>query len=80
LETATAVCYIGEMATRPRPPERRTRTRTRRSSGTVQAAARRAVEHVLSSEEAFALLISRLEAAGWRVERAAPEALRRETT
>jgi hypothetical protein len=46
----------------------------------VQAAARRAVEHVLSSEEAFALLISRLEAAGWRIERATPEGLRREPT
>jgi hypothetical protein len=46
----------------------------------VQAAAMRAVEQVLSSEEAFALLISRLEAAGWRVERAVPEALRREST
>jgi hypothetical protein len=40
----------------------------------VQAAARRAVERLLSSEEAFAILISRREAAGWRVERNVPEA------
>jgi hypothetical protein len=35
----------------------------------VRAAAARAVDRVLSSEETFALLIRRLEAAGWHVER-----------
>jgi hypothetical protein len=35
----------------------------------VRAATLRAVERVLSSEEAFALLIRRLEAAGWQVQR-----------
>jgi len=37
----------------------------------VRAAAARAVDRVLSSEETFALLIRRLEAAGWHVERPA---------
>jgi hypothetical protein len=35
----------------------------------VRAAASRAVDRVLSSEQSFALLIRRLEAAGWRIER-----------
>jgi len=35
----------------------------------VRAAAARAVERVLSSPDAFALLIRRLEAAGWHIER-----------
>jgi hypothetical protein len=35
----------------------------------VSAAAARAVERVLSSPDAFALLVRRLEAAGWHVER-----------
>jgi hypothetical protein len=35
----------------------------------VRSAAARAVERVLSSDETFALLISRLEAAGWHIER-----------
>jgi len=38
----------------------------------VRAAAARAVERVLSSRDAFALLIRRLEAAGWRIEREPP--------
>ena len=51
---------------RARSPRRRTAGRTARS---VRAAAVRAVEHVLSSDAAFALLVRRLEEAGWRVER-----------
>jgi hypothetical protein len=39
----------------------------------VRAAAVRAVERVLSSEESFALLIHRLEQAGWHIERPAVE-------
>jgi len=35
----------------------------------VRSAAARAVERVLGSADAFALLIRRLEATGWRVER-----------
>jgi hypothetical protein len=35
----------------------------------VREAASAAVERVLGSEEAFALLIRKLEAAGWRIER-----------
>jgi len=38
----------------------------------VRSAAARAVERVLGSPGAFALLVRRLEAAGWRVEREAP--------
>jgi hypothetical protein len=38
----------------------------------VRAAAARAVERVLSSPDALALLIERLEAAGWHVEREVP--------
>jgi len=54
-------------------PTRRTSSRSRRSSARpVRAAAARAVERVLSSEESFALLIQRLEPAGWRIERPAP--------
>jgi len=37
----------------------------------VRAAAARAVDRVLSSEESFALLIRRLESAGWHIERPA---------
>jgi hypothetical protein len=40
----------------------------------VRRAAARAVERVLSSEEALALLVRRLEAAGWHVEREPGEA------
>jgi len=43
----------------------------------VRAAAARAVARVLSSRDAFALLLRRLEAAGWRIER--EPATRRET-
>lgn len=55
-------------ATRRRKPPRHSVARP------VHAAAARAVERVLRSEEAFALLISRLEAAGWHVERTAADA------
>jgi len=37
----------------------------------VRDAAARAVERVFASEETFALLIRRLEQAGWRIERPA---------
>jgi hypothetical protein len=50
-------------------PTRR-RARTRRS---VRDAAQRAVDRLLSSEESFALLIRRLQDAGWRIERPADE-------
>jgi hypothetical protein len=43
--------------------------RGRRTARPVSAAAARAVERVLSSPDAFALLVRRLEAAGWHVER-----------
>jgi hypothetical protein len=39
----------------------------------VRSAAARAVERVLGSPGAFALLIRRLEAAGWRIEREVPD-------
>jgi len=39
----------------------------------VQAAAARAVDRVLSSKAALALLVQKLEAAGWHVERAPGE-------
>jgi hypothetical protein len=60
---------------------KRTRTRARRATprprgartaAPIRAAAARAVERVLSSPDAFALLIDRLEAGGWRVERRPP--------
>lgn len=44
--------------------------RTRKA---VQSAAARAVQQVLDSREAFALMMRRLEDAGWRVERAPGE-------
>jgi len=46
-------------------PTRR-RARTRR---TIRAAAERAVDRLLSSEESFALLSRRLQDAGWQIER-----------
>jgi hypothetical protein len=48
----------------------------------VRSAVERAVDRVLTSDEAFALLIRRLEEAGWQVERvagAAPAASRSST-
>ena len=54
------------MPTRKPPRRRRAGVRTARA---VKSAAARAVERVLSSADAFALLIRRLKAAGWRVER-----------
>jgi hydroxyethylthiazole kinase-like sugar kinase family protein len=56
-----------------RATARRQRART---AAPVRAAAARAVERVLSSPDAFALLIGRLEAEGWRIERAAVELAR----
>ncbi|MFI5043021.1 MAG: hypothetical protein ACHQNA_14445 [Acidimicrobiales bacterium] len=53
-------------APRGRKPPRRSVARP------VQAAAARAVEKVLRSEEAFALMIRKLEAAGWNIQRTAP--------
>ena len=52
----------------PRKPPARSARRTARP---VRTAAARAVEHVLSSPDAFALLVRRLEEAGWHVEREA---------
>lgn len=46
------------------------RRRTGGASGPVRAAAARAVERVLTSPDAFALLVARLEAEGWRIEKA----------
>ena len=66
------------MATRTTLP-RRKRTAAPRRVGTaaaIGAAAARAVDRVLSSEEALALLLRRLEAAGWHIERE-PETQRR---
>ncbi len=51
---------------RGRKPPRRSAARP------VQAAAARAVEKVLRSEEAFALMIRKLEAAGWNIQRTPP--------
>ena len=44
--------------------------RPSRTAAPVRTAAALAVERVLGSQEAFALMIDRLEAAGWRIERA----------
>lgn len=51
------------------PRSSRTSRRRVRSAAPLRAAAARAVERVLSSPDAFALLIGRLEAEGWRIER-----------
>jgi hypothetical protein len=51
------------------PPRPAHSTRRKRTSAHVSAAAARAVDAVLSSDEALALLVRRLEAAGWHVER-----------
>jgi hypothetical protein len=48
-----------------RPARSRARTPVRRE---IAAAAARAVERVMSSSEALALLVRRLEAAGWHIE------------
>ena len=55
-----------------KPPRRR--RAGARTAQPVRSAAARAVERVLGSAEAFALLIQRLEAAGWRIERDVPSA------
>jgi hypothetical protein len=52
--------------------ERPRRRRSGAAAGPVRAAAARAVEKVLSSPDAFALLVARLEAEGWRIEKAPP--------
>jgi len=44
---------------------------TAKTRPAVRDAAARAVERVLSSRESFALLIRRLESAGWHIERPA---------
>ena len=54
------------MPTHKPPRRRRAGARTARP---VRSAAARAVDRVLGSADAFALLIRRLEAAGWRIER-----------
>ncbi len=56
------------------PRRSHARTRDARTAASVRSAAERAVATVLGSDEAFALLIERLEAAGWRVERDAGHA------
>jgi hypothetical protein len=58
------------------PRRRAPRRRVARTAVPVRAAAARAVERVLSSPDAFALLIGRLEAEGWRVERSAAALVR----
>jgi hypothetical protein len=45
------------------------RRRRRSTARPVSAAAARAVERILASPDTFALLVRRLEAAGWHVER-----------
>ena len=73
-----SVCYTGAVAT-PRTTRRRVRPQARRPGSTavaVRSAAERAVDRVLSSEEALALLVRRLEEAGWHVERDVPPAER----
>jgi len=59
------------MATRTTLPPRKRIPASRRirTAAAVGAAAARAVDRVLSSQEALALLLSRLEAAGWHIER-----------
>ena len=57
------------MPARKRTRRRRAGTRTARP---VRSAAARAVERVLGSRDAFGLLLRRLEAAGWRIERETP--------
>ena len=44
---------------------------TAKTRPAVRSAAARAVDRVLSSRESFALLIRRLESAGWQIERPA---------
>jgi hypothetical protein len=59
------------MAARTTLPRRKRAPASRRvrTAAAIGAAAARAVDRVLSSEEALALLLSRLEAAGWHIER-----------
>ena len=68
----------GSMGTRTTLPRRKRTVAPRRvrTAAAVGAAAARAVDRVLSSEEALALLLRRLEAAGWHIERE-PEATER---
>ena len=67
---AAALCYRRSMSTRKRT--RRRRRAPARTARPVRIAAARAVDAVLGSRDAFALLVRRLEAAGWRVERESP--------
>jgi hypothetical protein len=54
---------------RTRPQRRTTRARARTPARReIAAAAARAVEQVLSSSDALALLVRRLEEAGWHIE------------
>jgi hypothetical protein len=64
LGTGAPLCYMRAMRERAQPGRKRKRTASR-----VSAAAARAVDAVLSSHEAFALLVRRLEEAGWHVAR-----------
>ena len=71
------------MTTRPKPKTAKptkllkpkpTKAATKRSTKpAVRSAAARAVEQVMNSKEAFGLMMRRLEAAGWQVERAPGE-------
>jgi hypothetical protein len=65
-----ALCYTRDVPGRKRKPTRRTR------SNPIRTAAARAVDRVLSSDASFALLIRRLEAAGWHIERPSASAAR----
>ena len=51
------------------PARKRGSRRTKRTARPVSIAAARAVDRVLSSKESFALLIRRLQDAGWQIER-----------
>src|SRR5262245_34120263 len=56
--------------TRRRPRARSTRRRARPDTARhVRAAAARAVDRILASADAFEVLVQRLEAAGWHIER-----------
>jgi hypothetical protein len=65
------LCYRRDVPGRKRKTTRRTRR-----SNPIRTAAARAVDRVLSSDESFELLIRRLEAAGWHIERPSATAAR----
>jgi hypothetical protein len=56
------------------PGAKRRRSRGARTARPIRLAAARAVEQVLANSRAFNLLIERLEAAGWHVDRERPGA------